>query len=188
MDKHTKSLEKRKLLILFIIGFVIYITIEVVWTSINGRFVNIIGNGELALTGASSIWMGLLGGILFILLGLINEVDHIREKFPLAVQSLIGALIITALEFISGLILNVWLKLDIWDYTGYPLAGYFLNQINLYHSFMWFLLSPLAFWLDDTVRWIFYRLGGCSQSNGIYNFFWYLKHLFKLSPPNLSKK
>lgn len=175
--------ELRKLTVLFFTGFVIYITIEVVWTSVQNIYE--IGSGPMALMGGSSLWMGVLGGILFLLLGQINEFAVVRDRFPLAIQSLIGALLITVLEFITGMILNVWLKLDIWDYTGFPLANLFYNQINLVHSLCWFLLCPFAFWMDDVLRWVFYRVGNCKKSNGIYNFFWYYVHLFKLTPPKL---
>ena len=35
-------------------------------------------------------------------------------------QMLICSIIITAVEFTSGLILNVWLGLGIWDYSNMP--------------------------------------------------------------------
>lgn len=180
--------ELKKIGILYLVGFISYITIEVIWTSLDGQLVGVNGKSFWTLGGFSSLWMGLLGGFIFILLGLLNEIRFIKLKLPLALQALIGSFIITTLEFLTGLIFNVWLGFNIWNYEGLPLAHLFLNQINLFHSLMWFILSPLAFWLDDTLRWVFYKVGFSQDQKKYYNFFWYLKHLFKLKPPILEDK
>ena len=41
-------------------------------------------------------------------------------EVPLWLQALACALLVTAVELVSGLILNVWLGLDIWDYSHLP--------------------------------------------------------------------
>lgn len=179
-----KRVELKKLLILFIVGFVIYIAIEVLWTATQYIYRDL-GSSHMSLMGGSSIWMGVLGGFIFIILGLLNENTVIRERFPLSLQALIGAVIITTLEFITGIILNVWLDLNIWDYEGFPLAHLFYNQINLVHSLCWLLLAPTAFWLDDLLRWVFYKVGYSGLGNNHYSYFWYMKHLFKLTPPRV---
>ena len=46
---------------------------------------------------------------------------------PLVLQQLIAATGITVIEFIFGLILNVWLGLNMWDYSNMP--GNVLGQI-----------------------------------------------------------
>lgn len=182
---NTKEWDKR--VILFIVGFVVYIGIEVIWGAMNGALKNFEDKTFFSLCGFSSVWMGLLGGVIFLLLGKINEFKYIRDKFPLALQCLLGALVITLLEFIAGIILNVWLKFDIWDYEGLPLAHLFLNQINLFHSILWFFLSTLAFWLDDALRWVMYKLGKVQSCNKIYNFFWLFIHLFSPKPPKFER-
>ena len=63
----------------------------------------------------------------------------------------LSALIITALELITGLIVNVWLKMDIWDYSGLPYN--FKGQICLLYSFFWFLVSSVAIVMDDFLRY-----------------------------------
>jgi uncharacterized membrane protein len=93
--------------------------------------------------------MFIVGGICFILIGLINE--YLSFKTPLWKQQLIAASIVTGIELIAGLILNLWLKLDIWDYSN--LSFNLLGQICLQYSIIWFLLSLLAIVLDDWLRW-----------------------------------
>lgn len=69
-------------------------------------------------------------------------------------QMLICSIIITAVEFTSGLILNVWLGLGIWDYSNMPFN--ILGQICLPFTLLWYVLSAPAIILDDYLRyWIF---------------------------------
>lgn len=96
--------------------------------------------------------MGLVGGLCFVLVGLINE--FMSWNIPLWLQGIIGASIITVLEFISGLILNVLLGLGIWDYSKMPFN--LMGQICLPFSIAWVGLSILALILDDYLRyWLF---------------------------------
>ena len=62
---------------------------------------------ELAWRGRSHWTMFILGGICFVALGLINEV--FPWNMPLWKQIVIGACLITALEFITGCVVNQWL-------------------------------------------------------------------------------
>lgn len=125
----------KKYLILLIIGGNIYYLLEVFWR------------------GYSHFTMFLLGGICFILIGLINESPTTRH-LPLIVQQAIGTIIITTLELVFGLIFNIWLGLDIWDYSS---SRYnFMGQICLTFSVLWFFLSLPAIILDDYLRyWLF---------------------------------
>ena len=79
----------RKEMILGLVGGIIYIAIELLWR------------------GYSHWSMFVLGGLCFVLLGQINEV--IPWDMPLWMQVFIGTAIITAMEFIAGCIVNLWL-------------------------------------------------------------------------------
>lgn len=123
-----------KAVVLLLVGGLIYYGIEVAWR------------------GYSHWTMALVGGICFVLVGGINE--FIPWEMPLALQGLIGAGIVTAVELIAGLILNVWLGLAIWDYSNLPLN--FMGQICLPFSLLWVLLSVVVVVLDDWLRyWLF---------------------------------
>lgn len=54
----------------------------------------------------------------------------------------VGALIITFYEFSMGCLVNLWMKWDVWDYSGR--FGNILGQICPLYSLYWFLLC-LAF-------------------------------------------
>lgn len=106
---------------------------------------------EVLARGFSHWTMFLVGGICFILIGLINE---ITPKIALLKQMGISAIIITLIEFISGCILNIWLGLNIWDYTDEPFNLF--GQINLKHSLYWFLLSSVGIIIDDYIRYLLF--------------------------------
>ena len=104
---------------------------------------------EILWRGYSHWSMFLLGGICFIALGLINEI--IPWNMPLYQQMAIGSLVITGIEFISGCILNLWLKMNVWDYSNLPFN--IKGQICLPFTILWFFLSLVAIVLDDYLRW-----------------------------------
>lgn len=122
-----------KYIILFLIGGCVYYSIEII------------------ARGFSHWTMFMVGAICFILIGAINE---ITPKMPLLKQMLLSEIIITFIEFISGCILNIWLGLNIWDYSNEPFN--LLGQINLKHTIYWFLLSSIGIVLDDYIRYILF--------------------------------
>ena len=107
------------------------------------------GGIEIIFRGYSHISMLAAGGICFILIGLINEVQS--GEIALIKQMIISAVIITTVELITGLIVNIWLNLNVWDYSDYPYN--LMGQICIYYTVMWFLLSPLAIFMDDYIRY-----------------------------------
>lgn len=107
---------------------------------------------ELLFRGRTHISMFFLGGVCFISVGLINEV--LSWDMPLVIQMLIGGMIITLLEFISGCVLNLLLGLNVWDYSN--MYGNVLGQICPLFSFIWVMLSGVAIVLDDWIRYLFF--------------------------------
>ena len=101
---------------------------------------------EIFWRGRSHISMFILGGICFWLIGQMNR----RRAMPVAVQACVGACLVTGLELLTGLIVNLWLDLRVWDYSDLPLN--FLGQICLYYSLLWIPLSAAAVFLEDGLR------------------------------------
>lgn len=124
-----------KIFILFLIGGFIYVAIE------------------LGFRGHSHWTMFLLGGLCFILIGGLN--NYIPWEMSIIKQGVIGALIVTSLEFIFGLILNLYLNLGIWDYSNMPFN--ILGQICLPFSIAWFFLSLVAIFVDDWLRYVLFK-------------------------------
>lgn len=107
---------------------------------------------EIAYRGYSHPTMFLVGGICFILIGLINEV--IDWNMPFLKQVLLGDIIVLIVEFIAGCILNLWLGLGIWDYSNLPFN--LLGQICLPFAILWLPIVAIAIVLDDWTKYFLY--------------------------------
>lgn len=108
---------------------------------------------EMIYRNYSHFSMVIVGGLAFILIGLINEImswDTYLEE-----QVLIGVAWVLIVEFIAGCILNLWLKLNIWDYTNLPFN--LLGQICLSYTLLWIPLVLIAILIDDFIRYIFFK-------------------------------
>lgn len=123
-----------KNLFLFIVGGILYYLIEIIWR------------------GRSHFSMFFVGGLCFVLIGKINE--YISWETPVYIQSILGSIIITTIEFISGCILNIWLGLGVWDYSNIPFN--LLGQICLPFSILWIFVSFIAIFIDDYIRYLFF--------------------------------
>ena len=72
-------------------------------------------------------------------------------EVPLWLQALACALLVTAVELVSGLILNIWLGLDIWDYSHLPFNLW--GQICPQFAAVWWLLCLVFIPAFDWLRW-----------------------------------
>lgn len=107
---------------------------------------------EIMFRGRSHWTMFIVGGLCFWLMGLINEV--ISWDMPIWQQCIIGAFIVTAVEFLAGCIINIGLGWQVWDYTELPFN--LLGQICLPFTMLWAVLSAVGIVLDDYLRyWLF---------------------------------
>lgn len=117
---------------LFAIGGFLYIITELLWR------------------GRTHWTMFIVGGICFMLVGLINEI--FTWDMPLIQQQTISAVMITIAELLAGLLINC--NYAIWDYRNIPLN--IMGQICFPYTILWFFLSLPAIILDDYLRyWIF---------------------------------
>lgn len=116
---------------LFVLFGIIYYLIEYIWR------------------GYSFVEMCTVGGICGIYCGLINKV--LSWDTPVWKQCIIGGIGITIVEFISGCYLNLYLGLNMWDYSNLPFNV--LGQICLPFSLLWCVLSLLPIIADDYIRY-----------------------------------
>ena len=107
---------------------------------------------EILFRGFTDPSMFLVGGICFVSVGLINE--WYPWDMPLISQMFISMCLITAMEYIAGVVLNIILKLNVWDYSNLPynLSG----QICLIFSIGWFFLSLVGIVADDWIRYLMF--------------------------------
>lgn len=121
-----------KSILLFLVGYCTYISIEVTYRNISYPI------------------MGICGGLAILLLDKIN--DNISWNVDLCLQGLCGSALITFFELIIGEIaLNTSLLPVMWDYSNVPLN--FDGVICLPFSIVWFFLSILAIFLADAINY-----------------------------------
>lgn len=119
---------------LFMTGGALYFIFETLWR------------------GYSHWTMFVLGGLCFVLVGGLNE--FLPWEMPLLHQMLLGGLIITIGELLTGIVVNLWLGWNVWDYSALP--GNLWGQICPQYSLLWVLLSGPIIILDDILRWRWY--------------------------------
>lgn len=128
-----KSTYKKRIIeltIVFCVGSIMYCLIEVLFR----RYTH---------------WtMFLAGGAIFTALYFINLGLKTRS---FVLRGLIGALVITAVEFLVGIVVNLIFHLNVWNYSSIP--GNILGQICPRFSFCWFLLSIVAVYVVVFLHW-----------------------------------
>lgn len=102
---------------IFLLGAVIYNFIEVIFR------------------GYTHWSMSLAGGSVLMIFYLLN--GSLRAMHPIF-SGMIGSIVITCIELITGVIFNIVLGMNVWDYSHMPLN--FLGQICLPFSAVWFIL------------------------------------------------
>lgn len=115
-----------KKLYIFITGAFVYCTIEI-------------------LSRGFTHWsMAIAGGVCLMLL---YEVFTRMSILPMWKKCLLGSLIITALEFIAGDIVNITLGMKVWDYSELPFNLF--GQVCLPFTLVWFFLCIPAKMICD---------------------------------------
>lgn len=123
-----------KYFILFVIGGLIYCAMEMAWR------------------GKTHWTLFIIGGLCFLFCGSINEL--FEWDTPLWFQMLICSAGITVIEFISGVVINIIFKMNVWDYSNLPFNV--MGQVCLYFSVLWFFISLIAILADDWLRYLLF--------------------------------
>ena len=103
--------------VIFIFGAINYVALETLWR------------------GYSHWTMAIAGGICAVMIYVLNKEC---ANMHMIYKCISGAVIITSVEFITGVIVNIVLKWNVWDYSQQPFN--FLGQICLEYFIYWFLL------------------------------------------------
>lgn len=114
----------KRLLGLFLSGGILYPSLELAWRR------------------KTHLSMAIAGGICLCLIDCICNGCMKRKRLPL--RCLAGSGIITGVEFVIGLLVNVVGKCKVWDYSSMPLN--LMGQVCLPYSAAWCLLTLPAMW------------------------------------------
>jgi hypothetical protein len=107
---------------------------------------------ELLWRGRTHWSMLLAGGLCFSFLYMLSSVDSMSNGKKL----LLGGLMITTVELLFGILLNLRLGWNIWDYSSRALN--LKGQICALYSFYWFLICIPGLRLCTHLRGLFRRL------------------------------
>lgn len=97
---------------------------------------------EIAFRGFTHWSMIITGGSALLILYLINQA---LPKVSLLIKALIGAFVITIIEFSVGIIVNKVFSFGVWDYTNTP--GNILGIVCPSFSLCWFAISFVMFFI-----------------------------------------
>lgn len=118
-----------------------------------GKYIIIFGLGafiygaiEVIVRGYTHWTMALTGGAVMALFMLINRSKDVN----ILLRCLLGALVITSLEFAVGAVVNLGLGWDVWDYSEKPFN--IMGQICPLFTLGWFALSLPGFMLCTAVE------------------------------------
>lgn len=119
----------------FSLGGIIYTMIEYIWR------------------GYSHWTMMLTGSVCFLSL---YKLFNYFKNMPMPEKCVLGSLVITVIEFISGCIINLKFKMQVWDYSN--LKFNFLGQISVLYSVLWGALCIPANFFVKKLKNLFQKI------------------------------
>ncbi len=128
-------IRRTEYLCVFLTGGIIYGCLEMMWR------------------GFTHWSMVAAGGICLLLIHLLN---HRLSRWNFFIRCVVFSLVITAVEFSVGIVVNIFLGLDVWDYSSVP--GNILGQICPSFTLLWLAISVPACLLSGTAREFFTML------------------------------
>lgn len=119
----------KKYVLLFILGAVGYAAIEIIWR------------------GRTHWSMMIAGGLCFILFSMVAEMLNGKS---ILVKAAVCAVGVTAIEFIFGVVFNIWLGMSVWDYSNVPFN--IMGQICPMFSILWVGVAIAFLPLADAIN------------------------------------
>lgn len=102
---------------------------------------------EILWRGYTHWTMLLVGGLcFFVIYKLFNRYSH---NSPI-IKGICGSLVITTIELLSGIVINILLGWGVWDYSSVKFN--ILGQVCLLYSFLWFLVSLALIYVCTKVK------------------------------------
>lgn len=106
---------------------------------------------EIMFRGYSHYSMIICGGFCFLFAGKTGlSILYEKSRFFIVKIMAASALIITTLEFVTGLIVNVVFDLEVWDYSR--VKGNIMGQVCLPYTFLWGVLGLLCVYMTYMIQ------------------------------------
>ncbi len=105
---------------------------------------------EIMFRGFSHYSMIICGGFCFLLVGEIGtDILYSGQPFYILKIMALASLVITTLEFFTGIIVNKIFQLGVWDYSG--VKGNIMGQVCLPYTFLWGVLGLVCVYITDMI-------------------------------------
>ena len=117
-----------ELVIIFVASGLIYMGLEMLWRA------------------RTHVSMGIAGGLCGMLLWWLYSIIDA----PVWLAYIIGLILISLVELAAGIVLNLKLKLAVWDYSKMPLN--ILGQVCPAFSMLWGLMGVAVWYLEKLAR------------------------------------
>ena len=108
---------------------------------------------ELLFRGCSHWTMFVLGGICFLFIYIQGKI--VKWKDSVFIQVIRCIIFVTSMEFITGIIVNKWLDLNVWDYSRLPFQLF--GQICLPFMIIFSGLCVLGILISSQLAHWFYK-------------------------------
>ena len=131
----------KEFFIVFAIGASVYPVLEIIWR------------------GYTHWTMSVTGGICFLSIYILFTKSR---DFPVWIKCVLGAGVITVIEFVAGCIVNLILGWGVWDYSGSPVN--FLGQICLFHTALWAFLCLPAVYISNFISFRLRNKAGAAKT------------------------
>jgi hypothetical protein len=146
--------KKGKLIIPFFILGLFGLDVEIIMRALSGDMIAYDNSIYIAFKGWTSVWMIVVYGCGFTLIGLLNELEKYC-RLPMIIQTIFGGLLIGLVELIFGIIFNIYpFQLNLWEYLD---KYNILNQVCLRNYLLFTISIPFAIWLYDIIGWYLYN-------------------------------
>lgn len=121
------------------------------------RYITVFILGALGYTLLEIIWRGyshwtmtVTGGFCMTILFLLNES---LASWDLSAKCFVGCILITSVELVVGILVNLILKWNVWDYSSIPMN--FMGQICLPYTVLWYFLCIPVMWICTRLGRVF---------------------------------
>lgn len=111
---------------------------------------------EVLFRGYSHYSMFILAGICALFIDKLNNTYSF--DMDLLLQCTMSTIYCSLLEGLFGIILNIGLNLNIWDYSNLNTPTFFHGQVSLVFSLAWFFLSFICIILCDAINYYIFDL------------------------------
>ena len=121
------------------------------------RYITVFILGAFGYTILEIIWRGyshwtmtVTGGFCMTILFLLNESV---SSWDLSAKCFVGCILITSVELVVGILVNLILKWNVWDYSSIPMN--FMGQICFPYTVLWYFLCIPVMWICTRLDRIF---------------------------------